>query len=391
MMDNSGIFVVRSSNCSLLGGTRRAPAGLSPRHPGMSPSPWNLLRSPQRSSRGERSSAPPPARHRRDDTLLNKTVVIKAGQWKGYIGIVRQVTDTTARVELHTNSKLVTINRDMLWIKDEEHQPEFPPSTPSSWDMRTPLREDGSQTPMRTPLRYGLGTPATPVHGTAWDPTQPTTPRTDWSSDFRTPDGFSSISTPGFPATSYNSPYSPAPRHYDQSPNPSTPTGNYTPGYDTPGAYTPTSYSEATPEQSPYPPATPGEATPRTPGTPDVYEPMHEEHVDTDSNWHTTDILVKISGDFANGQYQDQTAVIKHVSPDSCSVTLSNGEVLEVPNEYLQPVKPTQKGNVKIIRGDLKGNTGVLIGIDGADGIVKMSVNLDIKILDLHHLAVMPL
>jgi len=34
------------------------------------------------------------------------------------------------------------------------------------------------------------------------------------------------------------------------------------------------------------------------------------------------------------------------------------------------------------------GHTGTLIGIDGADGIVKMNINLDIKILDLHHLAI---
>ena len=41
-----------------------------------------------------------------------------------------------------------------------------------------------------------------------------------------------------------------------------------------------------------------------------------------------------------------------------------------------------------ILQGELKGNTGKLIGIDGRDGIVKMDMNQDIKIVDMPSLAV---
>ncbi len=44
--------------------------------------------------------------------------------------------------------------------------------------------------------------------------------------------------------------------------------------------------------------------------------------------------------------------------------------------------------SVIILQGELKGNTGKLIGIDGCDGIVKMDMNQDIKVVDMPFLAV---
>lgn len=96
-------------------------------------SPGSVLRSPARSGQGgpnQRNSAPV-NRRKRDDTLLHKTVVIqqgkivihneiiKTGPHKGYIGIVKDCTDTTARVELHTNCKTITINRENLVVKND--------------------------------------------------------------------------------------------------------------------------------------------------------------------------------------------------------------------------------------------------------------------------------
>jgi len=42
---------------------------------------------------------------------------------------------------------------------------------------------------------------------------------------------------------------------------------------------------------------------------------------------------------------------------------------------------------VKVIKGEFKGKTGTLIGIDNRDGIVKMEENLDIKLMDISFLA----
>ena len=55
----------------------------------------------------------------------------------------------------------------------------------------------------------------------------------------------------------------------------------------------------------------------------------------------------------------------------------------------LQILETQQKGGrfKRILKGDLAGSTGTLIGIDGSDGIVKMAANSDIKILDLERCA----
>jgi transcription elongation factor SPT5 len=105
-------------------------------------------------------------------------------------------------------------------------------------------------------------------------------------------------------------------------------------------------------------------------------------------DWITTDIEVQIkSNTFRGGQYYNATGVIREVGETMCKVVLSRSETISVPFEFLEPVKPTKKDRIKITRGELRGHTGSLIGIDGADGIVKMDTNLDIKILHLGHLA----
>eukprot|EP01102_Stenamoeba_stenopodia_P011248 TRINITY_DN343_c0_g1_i4.p2 TRINITY_DN343_c0_g1~~TRINITY_DN343_c0_g1_i4.p2 ORF type:complete len:147 (-),score=40.21 TRINITY_DN343_c0_g1_i4:62-502(-) len=114
---------------------------------------------------------------------------------------------------------------------------------------------------------------------------------------------------------------------------------------------------------------------------------------DGEGNWQSTDIEVRIENDnFGNGAYKDKVGVIKEVYPDNtCRVKLyDRNDIITLPGEYLSPVVPGKKDKIKVIRGDCKGNVGVLIGIDGRDGIVKMeNENVDIKILGLHFLAKM--
>ncbi|KAJ2375663.1 transcription elongation factor spt5 [Coemansia sp. RSA 2607] len=51
------------------------------------------------------------------DPLVGKTVVITKGQYKGYVGICKDATPAAARVELHTNARVVTIDKDKLSVK----------------------------------------------------------------------------------------------------------------------------------------------------------------------------------------------------------------------------------------------------------------------------------
>ena len=50
----------------------------------------------------------------RDLTLIGKTVRIIQGPYKGYIGIVKDATASTARVELNTNCKTISVDKNRV-------------------------------------------------------------------------------------------------------------------------------------------------------------------------------------------------------------------------------------------------------------------------------------
>ncbi|KAJ2225511.1 transcription elongation factor spt5, partial [Coemansia sp. RSA 485] len=51
------------------------------------------------------------------DPLVGKTVAITRGEYKGYIGMCKEATPTSARVELHTNAKIINIGKDKLSVR----------------------------------------------------------------------------------------------------------------------------------------------------------------------------------------------------------------------------------------------------------------------------------
>lgn len=163
---------------------------------------------------------------RRNTSLIGKTVRITQGPYKGYVGIVKDATDTTARVELHTKCQTISVDLVRLSIVDSaktfsrtpggsfatpvQHGGQTPTGGLSG--SRTPLY--GSQTPMhdgsRTP-HYGGATPrydggATPSandrHSSAWDPTSTVTPRNDFEDDWdeQPPSASLNPTTPGYQA-----------------------------------------------------------------------------------------------------------------------------------------------------------------------------------------------
>jgi transcription elongation factor SPT5 len=364
----------------------------------------------------------------RRDPLIDQTVLISRGNYKGYLGIVKEATETTARVELHTNCKIINVARDAVKEANSARQatggegfPRDYPTTPSAW-TRTPMREDIPATPMRvaTPMR-SFGTPShdpwnpavpntparpeTPARDgwedSAWTPGTPGTARSDYSAG--TPSGYSSYS-----------PFSPAGNRQGGVYNPTTPGSTYG-SFGTPGSsYTPSGYSERTPQDSsqstpyasspstPLTPRTPGmPQTPATPSTPGVHEyeagtPYDENAAGAGSSasnegpWQEVGIEVTVSASFRGGAYASAKGVIKEVMLDqSCRVQFHDlsGEVAFVPNDAMEPVAPNKKERLRVVRGEHKGNNGTLIGVYGQDGIVKMEATQDIKILPMTMLA----
>ncbi|XP_070567089.1 transcription elongation factor SPT5-like [Ptychodera flava] len=445
MTENGGIFVCRTRHIVLAGGGSR-PAHTDPVSGYMSP----RISSPSHPSSGGRGGrggggqgGPGRGRGRRDSGLIGQTVRICQGPFKGYIGIVKDATESTARVELHTNCKTISVDRSRLNPVNQPGRtgntsmygrtPLYSAQTPM-YGSRTPMY--GSQTPLhdgsRTP-HYGAQTPMhdgsrTPGQTGAWDPNNPNTPaRGDEEFDYRfddstpSPAGYGSTpnpATPGYsadtppsngpytPATPGNStmysnsdhtysPYqqptpspggyqgTPSPANYQTAPSP----GGYQPT-PSPGGYqaspSPGGY-QSTPSPGGYPMTpgapSPGGFNPLTPGG--GLDPSTAE-------WQTIDIEVKVKETHDDPALIYKTGVIRGISGGMCSVFIPEEDrVVNVHCDHLEPATPSKQDKVKVILGEDRESTGTLINIDGSDGIVKMDQggpDVQLKILQLRHL-----
>ncbi|XP_013417126.1 transcription elongation factor SPT5 [Lingula anatina] len=420
MTDNGGIFVCRTRHLVLAGGSKVTSTGpmlagyMSPR-----------LSSPAHPSGGGGGAGGPGGAGRgrgtsnRDRGLIGQTVRIIQGSYKGYIGIVKDATDTTARVELHSSCKTISVDKTRIRSVSDGR-----PGGASSYTPRTPMYGSGGQTPMygsrtpmygsQTPLHDGSRTPhygsQTPLHDgggrtPAWDPTQSNTPARandfEYNFDEASPSpagvdyGTPNPATPGYSADTPSpagGPYTPqtpgSSYSYQSSPSP----GGYTPS---PGGYIPTpspqGYGSNTPSPSGYgstpspmgySPMTPGAPyTPQTPGT-------GMEHGAAD--WHTTDIETRIKDTHDDPNLIHQIGVIRGISAGMCSLFLPEDEkVITVSCEQLEPVVPTKGDRVKVIIGEEREACGQLLSIDGMEGVVKTDHG-DLKMLQMRCLCKMP-
>lgn len=211
----------------------------------------------------------------------------------GNVGIVKDATDCTARVELHSSCQTISVDRSHIAsigvpskdgsISTYNRTPSFGGATPMyAAGQKTPMH--GPQTPMyepgsRTP--YGSMTPShdgsrTPGQSGAWDANVANTPARSndfevYSLDEASPSPGYNPSTPGYQAggpytpqtpggTMYGSDHSYSP--YQPSPSPSGfQGGSYTSTPSPSGGYTPSPSGAplyATPSLQ-YSPMTPGE------------------------------------------------------------------------------------------------------------------------------------
>ena len=102
MTKNSGVFVVKSTVCSLLAGGRTK--GSEAPRPAMG---------------AGRQQRPNP----NGGGKMGKTVTITKGQWKGYLGIVTNETDKSVQVELHSRPKKVFVKIDAVRVKGDKFGP----------------------------------------------------------------------------------------------------------------------------------------------------------------------------------------------------------------------------------------------------------------------------
>lgn len=134
---------------------------------------------------GGRGHGGPRGRVTRDRDLIGATIKITKGPYKGNIGIVKDATQSTARIELHTSCQTISVDRkhiaDTGTSATRDGSVSSYSRTPAYSGNQTPLyRDTGNKTPMcdsgsRTPLHYGSMTPLhdgsrTPNANSEWDP-----------------------------------------------------------------------------------------------------------------------------------------------------------------------------------------------------------------------------
>ncbi|KAG9286769.1 hypothetical protein G9A89_012319 [Geosiphon pyriformis] len=291
--ENGGVFVTRwkslvnkNAKSALPALDRLNPEVLNTMNPNFLQQSTPQFRQWGNRGRGRSGRGSYGGRGRRDD-LVDKTVTIVKGPYKGYIGIVKETTDSVARVELHTNCKIVNVEKTKLELRDANGitrpvQLDYgggssaygsPAFTGSSWraDSRT-SQWGGSRTPAWNPamspnphLNDGSRTPAihlsdgsrTPAHHynegsrvPAWDLGSRTpawgadgseTPA--WDSGSKTPRWGEGSRTPAYTSDFPGSPMSEAATFTATTPAPDTP------GFiaATPGVETPMNYAAPTP------------------------------------------------------------------------------------------------------------------------------------------------
>uniref|UniRef100_A0A8C7JLF1 Transcription elongation factor SPT5 n=1 Tax=Oncorhynchus kisutch TaxID=8019 RepID=A0A8C7JLF1_ONCKI len=426
LVENGGMFVCKTRHVVLAGGSKprdvtnftvggfapRSPSISSPMHPGGGGGEWS--------------------------TAHREHVVTLTINW--YIGVVKDATESTARVELHSTCQTISVDRQRLTTMGAKRHGGMTSThgrTPM-YGSQTPMYGTGSRTPMygsQTPLHDGSRTPhygsQTPLHdgsrtpgqSGAWDPNNPNTPsRADDDFEFGyddepspSPQGYGGTpnpQTPGYPEVpspqvnpQYNpqTPGTPAMYNTEQySPYTApSPQGSYQPspspqsyhqvapspvGYQnthSPASYHPTPSPmayQASPSPSPvgYSPMTPGAPSPggynpHTPGS----------NIDqTSCDWVTTDILVRVKDTFLDSQVVNQTGVIRSVTVSTWffwvhKALAALGVSSVVCGASLQ---------VKVILGEDREATGILLSIDGDDGIVRMELDDQLKILNLRFL-----
>lgn len=114
--DNSGISVVRATNVATVAAKGGRVAQGSSSGPDLNKMNPALMRN---GANGNTPMAPPKSFGR--DRALGQTVTIRKGPYKGLLGIVKDTTDSEARVELHTKSKTITVPKGTLGFKEYVH------------------------------------------------------------------------------------------------------------------------------------------------------------------------------------------------------------------------------------------------------------------------------
>lgn len=371
--ENGGVFACKTKHLKLTGGNKNPSSGIT--HGFMSPriqSPMHASggRSNRGGGIGGRGGRGGMNRVTRDREILGKTIKITGGPYKGAVGIIKDATECTARVELHSSCQTISVDRNhisvvgmsvkdgSLSVSTRTPSGRTPAvfNTPTYIGSKTPVH--GSQTPQyhmdgsRTP--YGAMTPVqdgsmTPRHG-SWNPSS-SPPRSNDYTDY-------TEASPSFTPSTPNTPYAPH--------TPGASFIEYNSYQSSPGSLYQHNYI-GTPSPSVYSPATPG--PPHSPFNPQTPGSNLDQHVGGD--WCTSDMVVKIVH-HKDKSLLGRTGIIKTVTNQHCTMYIHNEDrMMTMSSDCLEPVTPDVGDSFKVVCGEDRESTGkVLRTIDYQDAMV---------------------
>lgn len=112
---------------------------------------------------------------------------------------------------------------------------------------------------------------------------------------------------------------------------------------------------------------------------------MLDQAINTE--WQTVDIVVMIKDSHDENHLIGKQGVIRSITGGMCNVYIPEiDRTVSVAGGNLEPVVAGKNDKVKVILGEDREMTGELISIDDKDGIVRMDVDNQLKILQLRFL-----
>jgi len=432
VQEHGGIVCIRSRNCVAHGGNKSSQiggglaaqmmgaSGLPPKSPGhalLASSYTSGLRGELMSQSHQAPRAPvrPMGGRGRQDALIGQTKKIRSGAYKGYVGRIVDVNDTSVRLELQAQARTVTVNREHLDVPQvaQSRDSYMAPRATSIYDA------PGARTPAHYPMTPAHGGGVTPMHGSmtpareaAWNPTATPAhlPHDNWEPTSTAGTGWGNTSM-GYTPGGYGDSASlagPTPGGYG-GPTP----GGY--GGPTPGGYggsTPGGYGGPTPGG--YGGPTPGGYGGPTPGgyggpTPGGYDaPAPETEAPSVVTWPADyagrfipGVVVRLSSGAqgyvtsvgpGGASFKVKIGAVRH--RDGVEVLESvpkNAEEETVTESELEIVAPENKSHIIVVAEKdsqvARGETGQLVSIDGVDGVIRVNSSGDVVILDMSCLA----
>eukprot|EP00041_Stephanoeca_diplocostata_P027780 m.771705 g.771705 ORF g.771705 m.771705 type:complete len:1102 (+) comp23245_c0_seq1:58-3363(+) len=387
ILENNGVYVVRSRHVKVAGGGGAAlRGGMSQQSRGnIVPESPRIHGGPDtgrgNAGRGRGSGGRGRGGRQRRSELINKTVRVINGPYKGAMGSVKDATDVTARVELHAVPKTKIFQLTQLRVINETGTGYYPTGSLMFQGAQTP--KYGSATPAygsATPAYGGLAGNATPRYGGATPAHDSSaTPSTTWdagtpamgtpgnydgdtpseypgtgNSDLNSDADFGTPATNGAPTPATYDYTAPTPRNAYQG---STPAAMTTPS-DSYVGYSEYDGSAMTPANA----YTPGSGSPSVAYTPGQDPGTPASGAGT---WHAAGVRV--------ATVDGREGTIVFVDGNACTVKYAGGGTTEFQKQDLTVVQPSQRGErIIVLQGEHKGWKGKVLTFEGQEVVAEL-------------------